>query len=219
MFEHFGAPAPGESIRVELLERPPMTRYWFVTENQSELIQVQQDRFAFNWRKMPEAADYPRYPQLRKEFESRLREFLMTVGEGATPTPNWCEVAYINHIGPEGENGDRPELDRLLRLFQSRSGEFPPTPEDTQLVQRFLIPNPIPDDSTPIGRMTVTLASAFRVADMVPIYVLTLVARGRAMPEEIDGALSFLDLGHQWIVRAFEGITTNEMHTQWKLRR
>ncbi len=219
MHEDFGVPALGDPIRVELLNRPPMPRYWFKSSDQSELIQVQHDWFALNWRKMPGAEDYPRYPKLRERLEVRLRQFLATLdADVATTAPDWCEVTYVNHIEPEVGTQVRPDPSRVLKVFQAPDAKFPPMPEDTQFAQRFLIPDPR-NPENPLGRLNVSLTSAFRVADMSPIYVLTLTARGRALSGDVDGALAFLDLGREWIVRSFEGLTTENMHESWQIRR
>ena len=216
MIEDFGAPTPGEPIRIELMNRLPMPRYWFLTGDQAELIQVQDDRFGFNWRKTPEGDSYPRYPALRAKFDERLRQVLSTLEDsGEAAVPCWCEVTYINHLGPDAETGGRPDLASILRVFQSRGTDFPPTPEDTQFGQRFLIPG-AEGASGPIGRLYVSVASAFRVVDLAPIYVMTLTARGRPLTEDLEGALAFLDLGRKWIVRSFKGITTDNMHAAWQ---
>lgn len=218
MHEDFGVPALGDPIRVELLNRPPMPRYWFMSADQSELIQVQRDRFALNWRKTPGAEDYPRYPKLRERLEVRLRQLLATLDADVATTPDWCEVTYINHIEPEVGTRVRPEPDRVLKVFQTPDAKFPPMPEDTQFAQRFLIPDPR-NPENPLGRLSASLTSAFRLTDMSPIYVLTLTARGRSLSEDVDGALAFLDIGRKWIVLSFEGLTTENMHESWQIRR
>ena len=37
MTEDFGAPTPGEAIRIELMNRLPMVRYWFLSADRTEL--------------------------------------------------------------------------------------------------------------------------------------------------------------------------------------
>src|SRR5207249_8292565 len=47
---------------VELVSRPPV-RCWFLNESNTELIQVQQDRFVHNWRKMVGSGAYLHYEE------------------------------------------------------------------------------------------------------------------------------------------------------------
>ena len=57
----------------------PVPRCWFVNETGTRLIQVQQDRFILNWRKLDTEEKYPRYSEIRENFEeewARFEEFV-----------------------------------------------------------------------------------------------------------------------------------------------
>ena len=60
----------------------PKVRTWFRTEAGTQLIQVQRNRFAYNWRRAETSDEYPRYPvvvdRLRSVFSSFLSLFLST---------------------------------------------------------------------------------------------------------------------------------------------
>jgi hypothetical protein len=43
-----------------------------------------------------------------------------------------------------------------------------------------------------------------------------LTARGEPLTGDLDGVLDFIDLGHEWIVRAFESVTSDVMHDLWE---
>ena len=45
-----------------------------------------------------------------------------------------------------------------------------------------------------------------------------LFARGAPIGDGLEGALAFLDLGHDWLVRAFKSLTTLEMHKEWGMQ-
>lgn len=55
------APAGQRQVRLQMLDRPDVSLVWFVSEEGNELIQVQRDRFVFNWRRQPGDVEYPRY--------------------------------------------------------------------------------------------------------------------------------------------------------------
>lgn len=57
--ERFDAANPPK-VDVVFEERPPVARVWFLTQEKTELIQVQQDRFIHNWRKVTGQEPYPR---------------------------------------------------------------------------------------------------------------------------------------------------------------
>jgi uncharacterized protein (TIGR04255 family) len=214
MEESFDELAEQAPFRLELLDRAPLPRFWLLTEDQSKLIQIQQDFFALNWRKVESSLLYPRYGQLRQEllrYLGELQEVLTAEGKPLLQ-PNWCEVTYINHVGPDSE-GQRVPLHEVVTLANAVGDGFLPAAEDAQAAARFRIV----EEGRPIGRLTVSVNPAFRATDKVPIWVLTMTARIRSEPS-VDAALARLDLGREWLSRSFRQLTTSRMHEQWQLR-
>src|SRR5438094_4522610 len=62
--ERFDMPSSGPTLSLELSERPP-TRLWFVSQDGEDLIQLQREWFACNWRKVRPKASYDRWPARR----------------------------------------------------------------------------------------------------------------------------------------------------------
>ncbi len=219
LMEDFSPAASRPPVSFEFITTQPMQRFWFLSRDGSQLVQLQHDLLAANWRRLPGGTDYPKYRGLRAILSETL-ELLdgILAGEGEQPIkPNWCEVTYINHIEPLTTEGPRPPLHQVLRWFASPDeGGFLPPPEDAQLAERFIIGE---DSDPPRGRFNVSLASAFRAEDRVPIWVLTLTARIRSNEKTLSGALASLDEGRDWADRAFEQMTTSDMHNAWGLRR
>ncbi len=69
----------------------------------------------------------------------------------------------------------------------------------------------------PLGRLHVSIQPGWRKPDNAPIYVLELTARGAPTGIGMEGAQSFFDVGHDWIVRGFRDLTTSDMHKIWRL--
>jgi uncharacterized protein (TIGR04255 family) len=213
--EQFGAkPAPARPP-FRLLEKVETPRCWFVTESGNELIQLQHDRLIHNWRRVGLDDPYPRYASIRDSFVAELSAFdKFTRAEAlGAMTINQCEITYVNHL-PKGEgwhgSGD---VNELFSIWNAPNGMgFLPQPEDVRFDVRFRITDP---NGEPTGRLRITLARAVRLKDQSEILVLTLIARGRPWASGVDGAVSFLDLGHEWIVRGFAEITTEAMHRLW----
>ncbi|MGH9894620.1 MAG: TIGR04255 family protein, partial [bacterium] len=93
--ERFDMPAPGPGISLEFSARPT-TRLWFVTGDGQELIQVQRDWLACNWRKVRPGDTYDRWPARRAAFERTFGEFqgyLEEQGLGKASVVQ-CEVTY-----------------------------------------------------------------------------------------------------------------------------
>ena len=222
MMERFGAPGPPKpSVHFEMMRRPPVPRCWFVSADGTELIQIQQDRFAHNWRKTSasgEPVEYARYKHIRAGFRDELHDFakFVTLEQLGALKPNQCELTYVNHIvsGPGWQH--HGELGKILTLFETRyTDEFLPDLEEARVASAYVIPGP---DGKPLGRLRLSIDSAYRRADNYPIMVLNLVARGRPDGTGTEGVMKFLDTGHEWIVRGFAAITTPEMHKIWGRR-
>lgn len=99
--ERFGAPTV-QQTRVELrfVDVVP-SRVLMLSADESQLIQVQRDRFIHNWR--AQGGPYPRYESVRDTFFHELQvfcEFLVREHLGEI-VPNQCEVTYVNRVTAE----------------------------------------------------------------------------------------------------------------------
>jgi uncharacterized protein (TIGR04255 family) len=210
--EEFGRPSP---VQIEMLAGPPAPRFWFLSEAGERLVQVQSDRVIFNWRKTDDADQYPRYRELRPEFERHFTELLglLTADEQAEVRPTWCEVTYVNHILGETDT-QPPSLGEVLTVVEDPAASASlPELEDAQLLQRFRLTDEA--GTEPVGRLHVTAAPAVRNIDQRPLLSLSLVARLRAIEATPEGALASLDRGRDVIVRGFRDLTMPSMHERW----
>ena len=212
--EQFGPPSSLPSFRFELGESPRLPRLWFLRDDESELVQVQNDWFARNWRQRDPGPEYPHYPQIRDPFAVDLGNLIDHIRRrklGMFVAVN-CELTYINHIPlTPGES----DVKRVLNLFAVDPQLGPlGEPEAMRLAVQWLISH----EGEPVGRLHLSAEPAVRQSDMQPVTVLTMTARGRPMGEGADGVLSFLDLAHDFVVRTFVAVTTKEMHDVWGLK-
>ena len=217
--ERFGVPGPPQTnVRLEMMPKPPVPRCWFVNEAGTELIQVQQDRFIHNWRKVGEGNEYPRYEHVRETFSRRLQTFERFCQEenvGAL-VPNQCEVTYVNHIVAGAGWERHGDLGNVLTLFTpTYNDSFLPELEGARLACRYVIPD---EQGQPLGRLHIAVDGAYRRTDNQPMLLLNMVARGRPAGGGIDGVLRFMDIGREWVVRGFAAVTTEQMHKTWGRR-
>ncbi|MEK7408566.1 MAG: TIGR04255 family protein [Acidobacteriota bacterium] len=209
-------PPSRTQVEVTVEEKPPVPRVWFLNPENTELIQVQADRFIRNWRKMQGIEPYPRYEPIRDKFRGEvavLEQFLRDEGLGKVAV-NQCEVTYVNHIEPCGLWERHGQLERVLRNWtRLPPGAFLPEAEDGGVRLRFVIHG---EAGKPVGRLHVALQPVWKKADGSPILALNLTARGAPLEEGIEGAFAFFDLGRRWIVKGFADLTTAEMHRVWE---
>jgi uncharacterized protein (TIGR04255 family) len=216
--EQFEVPPPELGTPFQLLTGPPSGRYWFVSDDDTQVVQVQPDRFIFNWRRVVGDEEYPHFDVLYPRFKELLQIFLEVVEKerGITPVPAWCELAYTNAIESEGETpGTHGQLARILNYLEKdpERQTLPPV-EDTQIQQRFRITD---DSGNPTGRLYISVVPGFRKTDGKPVYMLMLLARGRSEPRELPASLDgFFNRAHILIVMGFKEVTTTAMHERWK---
>ena len=198
--------------RVQMLSRPKL-RCWFINEDGTQLLQVQSTAFIHNWRKQPRDTQYPRYETVRKSFVQEFEQFadFVATSDLGAIEPTLCELSYVNHI----QVPDKPthqSLGDVMALWTEPRTDFLPAIEDAQLGARYPIYSP---DGEFLGRLNVSAKPAYLSGTQEEILNLTLIARGRPTSPSIEGALDFLDLGHEWIVNGFADVTTQRMQEIW----
>lgn len=214
-FEQFGRD-PEKKLTVTL-ETVPTPRVWFIGSNEGHLVQIQQDRFVFNWRRI-QGQDYPRYEQVKALFETNFglfREFLVNEQLGEARLNQW-ELTYVNHI-PAGDGWRRHgDLHSVVPLVApTAEAGFLPEPEDIALRVRYRIT----EGEEAASRLYVEANPAFDPTSGKPLIWLTLTARGGLVQGSGDSLGSRLDVGREWIVRGFADVTSSTMHRHWERER
>lgn len=217
-FERFGPPALSEpTLRIERMEKPPWPRLWLLSEDGAQLIQLQRDWLARNWRRVNGSGTYPRFPTLRDRFEAdigRIGRYVAERGWGEIVFTQ-CELTYFNHIDLQALGLGPGDIAEVLSLAAvPDNDEFLPSAELIQMNAQYLVS----DGDRTIARLYVTANPALRREDRAPILVLTLSAKGPPMGADIDGVLQFFDIARAWIVRGFVNITRPNMHEHWGRR-
>ena len=199
------------SVQWSVSAAPPLPRCWYASEDDQFLVQVQPDRFIFNWRQPDPAGTYPRYDTVLDRFLKVYTAFLAFVeSESLTDVrPNQCEVTYVNHIDlPDGQNMAET-LDKTLMGWKlATSDGWLTGAEHGEFAASYVIPEKC-------GRLHIKAQRAVRRADSREIIRFSLTARGAPSPQNLEGVRQWLDLGHEWVVRGFASLTTPEMHKKW----
>ncbi len=202
------------SQEIEIVDGPPPIRTWLIAEDGSELLQLQRDVFAHNWRKIGPTHEYPRYESLRNRFQRYFHAFVEFVRERniGVVCPCTCEVTYVNHI-PIGEHlRTSGDLQEVVSPWSWPHTTFLSEPSDVRFAARFKIRD---DSDRFVGWLIADAKPAYRRSDGSGIIVLSMTARGIPLGNGSDGVLAFLDRGREWIVRGFTDLTTPKMHKVW----
>jgi uncharacterized protein (TIGR04255 family) len=206
--ERFGAANNLGGPQFELLNIPPLPRFLFVSESGNEVIQIQSDRFTYNWRKRREADIYPRYEAIEAkfiEFFGKFSNFLRDEKLGSIKVEQ-ADVTYVNQM-PREEIANR--IDKVISVFSGGyTSDFLRDPEQVHLALKFILTR----ETKAIGRLHI---DAHGTQTDTPALRLVLVARGKPEGTDIKAATEFLGFGRAAIVKGFASITSREMHKAW----
>jgi uncharacterized protein (TIGR04255 family) len=197
-------------MRLQFVDQPDV-RCWFLSADGRTLIQVQRNRFTFNWKK--EDGAYPHYDEsIRPAFVKAWTTFSRFVEENHLGQVSvlQCEITYVNHI-EKGKGWDSfADLPAVFPCWAGHSSARTlPIPEDVSIFARYRLPDRK-------GRLRVAVQPAVRPADGATVIQLTLTARGAPASGDFESALEWLDLGREWVVRGFADFTSKKMHKIWR---
>jgi uncharacterized protein (TIGR04255 family) len=206
VFERFGRERQWRTPQIKLMQQPIPGRLQIVRDDNERMVQVQDTRFVYNWRKSKEST-YPTYKTLLPEFNEQFARFSSFVDDeslGNLSINQW-EVIYVNHI-PKGELwetiGDWPKIFPSVeatvagRRMDGFTAHFQEELGDQQ------------------GRLHTELKFGKKKGADEELIVLQFTARG-PVDEKID-VLTGFDLGHSTIVKAFASATSDLAHKHWK---
>lgn len=203
-------PVKRQAHRLEIPPVPPLSRFWLLDSAGNNLLQIQNDRFLRNWRLRTGEEEYPRFATLYPLFTedwNGFRRFLSGEGIGE-PKIDQCEMTYVNYINIDEIGGKLASMrDAFTFLQKEHDNGFLPEPQ----IMKWESAYPLPEG---VGRLHVAAGPAFRQRDLKLVVNFTLSARGK--PSVTDDADAWFQLSHEWIVRAFDELTTPAMHKIWK---
>lgn len=211
-FDNNYRPSPQVSVSTV----PPVARCCFLSDDESESIQIQIDRFVHSWRKINPNDEYPRYSHIRDQFHKYLNEFSSFLSEEnlGEIKANQCELRYVNMIDSNEIWSDHSQLGKVLNLWNpiySDKNLF--KFENVRINTQHIV---FDDDGNPEGRMYISTEPVVQVEDSKPLFLISLSVRGAPRQESCESVLIFFDKAHKLIVNGFVSITTDEMHKYWK---
>jgi uncharacterized protein (TIGR04255 family) len=197
------------------LEETPLTepffvpRIWLVNSSQGVLVQLQGNRFYFNWKEGPNPSSYSTYPKIYEQFQRYWGLYVGLLSEMKLPDPRVlkCELTYINHIPTSAGWGSMSDVGKVIAPAAWGRGTtgFLPPPKTLSWNATF----DLPDGR---GTLTAKMQPAFRdEAGKELILVLELAAGGPPSDPTERGLESWFSTAHEWIVKGFEDITDKDV--------
>jgi uncharacterized protein (TIGR04255 family) len=191
---------------------PPLGRQWYLSEDQTRIVQLQNDRLIVNWRRLG-SQGYPHYRILREDIERIARqwsEYLEVEGFQAQNVVQ-AEVTYINQMAVEEPLSSPSDLGALFAALQPAWPAQMGRPELVQLEQRFVVDAP----GEKQARMYLAVAPAILHTGQSGL-TLNLVVRGAPADTSLAGVLAWLDFAHNQIINSFADMTTSAIRQKWR---
>lgn len=204
-------PASADEIGIELSPIPPLPRVWFLNEDESALIQIQKDRFIYNWKRQKATDPYPRYETIYPQFESWISRFDDFVRENNIGNLDFrqFELTYVNHIPTASLGGCVARAtDALLDHKRDATvGRFLPEPTNFSWSTEYALPNDT-------GRFYIVAQSARTITDDQIVIRLDISAKGIGQNSPISGMKTWFDVAHEWIIHGFVDVTDRRVQRE-----
>ena len=190
-------------------DAPPLPRVWFEHKDENELIQMQFNRFAYNWRKRRPDDKYPGYEKFMENFEeylSRFQDFL-TEEQLGDFAPIQYELAYIDHI-LENEGWETiNDLEKVFPSFISYKGQnmLPPNIREINYQMAFSLT----DDS---GGLQLSIRNARRLSDDRHLLRVEFRAISNQPYSEMR---KWFDSAHEVILNVFVNLVSDEIQENY----
>lgn len=186
---------------------PTLDRTWLVSPDESELIQIQSDRFAYNWRKREEV--YPHFEALAGKFWQRYSSFADLFKEAIEP--QFLEISYINWV-PDSSLPSQTFFQPMKAgdiALKYASSNYEPVNWQANYLIRSESLNARLNVAFQNGAMRAVQTSLQRGV------VLTLQFVAPVEPRLDAGLVELMSLGRNIIVHAFTELTTSPAHEEW----
>jgi uncharacterized protein (TIGR04255 family) len=169
-------------------------RYWFTSEDDTEVIQIQPDLIALNWRRRSEVQTYPGYASLR----GRLLELTDLIGErlGEALKPTSLELTYVNLASNE--------------LASHLANQITASSQSLEL-NALSLTQPIVRDGSVVGRTYASAQRGYDPSKQESNLLLTLTSRSTLFESPGIAAMTeFMDAAHADITHLFKALRVSE---------
>lgn len=198
--------APGEIY--------PMPRFWFISEDDVMLQQVQKNAFMFNWRRRD--GDYPHFDEhLKPRFDAHYLRFaeFVRAETGVDLSIDVAELTYVNTIepcefwsGPQDTSNVIPSLSHLdIGIPNAERGAM-------NCVFTYMTNEDV--------NLRVSVRDAHASGDpSKPMLVFEIRANAKLNQASKSDADSWWERAHKSIIECFTGMTSIEIqHKYWKIK-
>ena len=199
--------------QIQILPNDTLPRAFFRSAKKGELIQLQSDRFSFNWIKAHPDDPYPHSEEMLSRFKCLFEQFSAFAAERQLGeiTPTQCEITNVNLISVIDVGESYRDVATLIRLPDIE--EFECVSLESQIVgATHLI---LDDFKQPIGRVHSIAQPAFKTDTNQKAFRLDIVARGSPIGPGLEGVKAFLEFAVSAVNAVFLASVTHAGRQFW----
>lgn len=207
----------GQELQAELkiTTKPQWPRVWFLSQDGSKVIQIQDDRIVHNWRKADHDSEYPRYHKIFKSFQKSLNALSSLLSEANMEplTPTQFELTYVNRISLENEFCHGIEdIDKVFPdlAWERNRARILRNPSGFSWKSSF-------DLADQASRLYASINSGTFAAGSNKDLFFELAVRGIDKEKSLQGMEAWFNMAHREIVLGFSDLTSTLFQEEvWK---
>ena len=186
---------------------PRLRRVWFESADKRQLIQLQANRFHYNWRSQNESDKYPHYEVIYPKFDQEWQIFQNWWLEfGSLPLqPIRYELTYLNQVDKNFGWNNSGDTSKIFTFAGRKWNGFLEKPGLHSSKLEFTMPNNL-------GTLTVSLNQRHRIEDDSPIIFFELTSQSINTDSKIT---DWFDAAHEHTVKAFLDLIQEDIKQEW----
>lgn len=199
---------------IELIDAGTLPRALFRNSDKGELIQLQPDRFSFNWVKAGDEHSYPHSEAVLARFFELLERFVAFLKERNLPelVPTQCEITNVNFIPLKDVGNSFADFATVIRMADIESGANGLKLENQMAGAKYLITD---DAGEHVGRVHCLGQPTLRTSNKEVVYRFDITARGAPIGSGVRGIRRFLDQAVSAVNGAFLANVTQSGRQFW----
>lgn len=207
------AMAGGPPVLTEI-ELPP-SRWWFISADETEVLQVQETFIASNWRRRKTPAgdplSYPGYEHIIAITKDRFSKLRDLYGAESFSKPNAWELMYDNIIPLVDHEGNELRISDVLSEYKRVDPGRKSLGFQMNWVEKIDGLGALDKAALQIQISVVAMIRA----DAEPLPVIKLLFTAGGATDDWEELFQVADTSHSHIRSRFMALTTDRAHSEW----
>lgn len=185
---------------------PIIPRAWFEDESKNYLIQLQSDKFVFNWRQIKTSDKYPEFDNILPRFSSLVDIFTNWANKNLSHFKfQKYELSYINHLDDISGWKSSTDTFKLIKFFDPQLGS-----KRVKLMSGTINY----ESSEPGTSIIIGLKQGIKSTDKKPVAVFELGASKISDGTDIN---TWFEKANEILNTEFLDLTTDEVKKSWRV--